>query len=294
MNAAVSPQFARSLCLLWVEPRHCKSGWKAATRGTEAARSEREKRAVAAGNACNMVCSRGGGVMIMSAARRPASSSDFRAQGRRRNDFLQIRSDCVGVDGVRGQPSPRARAGKSLNSGANPGSKYLPGQHGPAATVRPAGPAISQRNNSSNRAINSRCSPTRADSSREVALPDPYTVCLNQLAVSRQFAPLAGKITVGTVDPKAIELFGISSRPTATEKTLITRWAEWKSRCQAIGVANFRKPTPAEWFAYNRWGLPATLSLVHQLVAGQLTYGQFNYRRAMNEVARQRYMAANR
>ena len=123
---------------------------------------------------------------------------------------------------------------------------------------------------------------------------DPYSLCSKQLAASRQFVPLAGKITVGAVDPHASELFGISSRPTTTEKTLITRWAAWKSRCQAIGVANFRKPTAAEWHSYNRWGLPAMLSLVHQLVAGQLTYGQFNYRRAMNELARERYMAANR
>jgi hypothetical protein len=122
---------------------------------------------------------------------------------------------------------------------------------------------------------------------------DPYSLCSKQLAASRQFVPLAGKITVGAVDPKAIELFGISSRPTPTEKTLITRWAEWKSRCQAIGIANFRKPTAAEWLSYNRWGLPAMLSLVHQLVAGHLTYGQFNYKRAMNEIARERYMAAN-
>ena len=123
---------------------------------------------------------------------------------------------------------------------------------------------------------------------------DPYSVCLKQLAASQLFAPLAGKIAVGAVDPKAIELFGISSRPTATEKTLLTRWADWKGRCQAIGTANFRRPTPVESVAYTRWGFPSLLPLVHQLVAGQLTYGQFNYRRAMNEVARQRYMAANR
>jgi hypothetical protein len=121
-----------------------------------------------------------------------------------------------------------------------------------------------------------------------------YDLCWKQLAASRQFVPLAGKIAVGTVDPKAIELFGISSRPTATEKTLITRWAEWRNRCQAIGIANFPKPTAAKLYAYNRWGLPATLSLVHQLVGGQLTYGQFNYRRAMNELTRERYVAANR
>jgi hypothetical protein len=121
-----------------------------------------------------------------------------------------------------------------------------------------------------------------------------YDLCYNQFVASRQFVPLAGKITVGTVDPKAIGLFGISSRPTATEKTLIRRWAEWRSRCQAIGIAMSPKPTAAKLFAYNRWGFPVTQSLVHQLVGGQLTYGQFNYRRAMNELARERYLAANR
>lgn len=126
------------------------------------------------------------------------------------------------------------------------------------------------------------------------SVSDPYSLCLKQLAASRQFVPLADKISVGAVDLKAIQLFGISSRPTATEKTLITRWAEWKGRCQAIGIANFRRPTPVETLAYNRWGFPSLLPLVHQLVAGQLTYGQFNYRRAMNEVARERYVAANK
>lgn len=121
-----------------------------------------------------------------------------------------------------------------------------------------------------------------------------YAMCWNRLVTSRVFAPLAAKISLGTADPQAIRLFDNASRPTAREKTLIMRWAEERRHCQAIGIANFRKPTPAEWLAYNRWGLPALLSLVHQLVAGQLTYGQFNYRRAMNQLSSEHYLAANR
>jgi hypothetical protein len=45
---------------------------------------------------------------------------------------------------------------------------------------------------------------------------------------------------------------------------------------------------------YNRWGFPAMLSLVHQLLTGQLTYGQFNYRRAMNSLSSQHYLAAHK
>ncbi|HVH88060.1 MAG TPA: hypothetical protein VM912_15140 [Terriglobales bacterium] len=123
---------------------------------------------------------------------------------------------------------------------------------------------------------------------------DPYPLCIKQLAASPRFAPLAGKISLGSTDPQAIQLFDNHSRPTATEKILIMRWAEGKRHCQAIGISNFRKPTPREWLAYNRWGFPALLSLIHQLVAGQLTYGQFNYRRAMNQLSSDHYLAANR
>lgn len=119
-------------------------------------------------------------------------------------------------------------------------------------------------------------------------------MCLNRVGTSRVLAPLAGKITLGSTDPQAIQLFDNPSRPTATEKTLIMRWAEERRHCQAIGIAEFPRPTPAELLGYNRWGFPALLSLTHQLVAGQLTYGQFNYRRAMNQLSLDHYRAANR
>ena len=123
---------------------------------------------------------------------------------------------------------------------------------------------------------------------------DPYLLCIKQLAASPRFAPLATKISLGSTDPQAIQLFDNRSRPTASERILITRWAEGKRHCQAIGIANFRRPTPTELLAYNRWGFPALLSLINQLVAGQLTYGQFNYRRAMNQLSSDHFLAANR
>ena len=121
-----------------------------------------------------------------------------------------------------------------------------------------------------------------------------FQMCLNRVVTSRAFAPLTGKIALGSTDPQAIQLFNNHSRPTATEKTLIMRWAEERRHCQAIGIAEFRRPTSAELLGYNRWGFPTLLSLVRQLVAGQLTYGQFNYRRAMNQLSLDHYRAANR
>lgn len=124
--------------------------------------------------------------------------------------------------------------------------------------------------------------------------PYPAAICNQQLAASTQFSPLAGKITLGSADPRAIELFGNPSRPTATEKALIARWAEGKRHCAAVWYSSSPRPTPAQRVADSRWGYPVLLSLIHQLIAGQLTYGQFSYRRAMNQVSIDRYMAAHR
>lgn len=122
----------------------------------------------------------------------------------------------------------------------------------------------------------------------------PGQLCTRRLAASPQFAPLAGKMSLGMGDPQAIQLFGNPSRPTATEKALIMRWAEGKRHCYAVWYSGPPSPTPAERIANSRWGFPALLSLVHQLLAGQLTYGQFNYRRAMNQLSTDHYLAANR
>ena len=121
----------------------------------------------------------------------------------------------------------------------------------------------------------------------------PSQLCVKRLATSPQFAPLAGKMALGGADPRAIELFGNPSRPTATEKALIIRWAEGKRHCYAVTRSSALQ-TKAQMIADSRWGFPALLPLVHQLLAGQLTYGQFSYRRAMNQLSIDRYVAANR
>jgi hypothetical protein len=121
----------------------------------------------------------------------------------------------------------------------------------------------------------------------------PYALCVKQLAASPQFAPLAGKMALARPDPQAIELFGNPSRPTATEKALIMRWSEGRSHCWAV-LRSTAPPTRVQLIGYNRWGWPATLVFVHQLLAGQLTFGQFSYRRAMNELSLDRFLAANR
>ena len=122
----------------------------------------------------------------------------------------------------------------------------------------------------------------------------PGQVCIRQLAASAQFAPLAGKMSLGSGDPQAIQLFGNASRPSAAEKVLITRWAEGKRRCSAVWHSSPPRPTQAQLIADRRWGYPALASLVRQLLLGQLSYGQFNYRRAMNQLSMDHYLAGRR
>lgn len=122
----------------------------------------------------------------------------------------------------------------------------------------------------------------------------PAQLCNMRLATSPQFAPLSGKMSLGSGDPQAIQLFGVASRPTPAERILITRWAEGKRHCSAVWHSSPPLPTRAQQIADSRWGYPVLLSLVRQLLSGQLTYGQFNYRRAMNQVSMDRYFATNR
>ena len=122
----------------------------------------------------------------------------------------------------------------------------------------------------------------------------PGQLCVQRLAASPQFAPLASKMTLAGGDPRAIQLFDNPSRPTASEKALIMRWAEGKRHCSAVRRSSPPRPTQAELIADSRWGSQALDLLVRQLLAGKLTYGQFAYRRAMNELSVEHYIAANR
>lgn len=122
----------------------------------------------------------------------------------------------------------------------------------------------------------------------------PVQLCRRRLAASPRFGPLAGKMALGPADPQAIQLFANSSRPTPSEKALILKWVEGSRHCHAIWRSSAPGPTQAQLIADSRWGLTAMLSLTHQLLAGQLTYGQFSYRRAMNQLSMDRFFAANR
>ena len=116
--------------------------------------------------------------------------------------------------------------------------------------------------------------------------------CYRRIAVSREFAPLAGRLAVGYVNPQAIQLFDVPSKPGAAEKLLLQRWLGARRHCKAIWDAE--DLPQAQRLAEAKWGYLALVRLTSQLMAGQVTYGQFNYRRAMNSVAWTNFVNAAR
>jgi hypothetical protein len=128
-------------------------------------------------------------------------------------------------------------------------------------------------------------------SSQSSGGPDPYgyAKCVRHVADIRALAPIAGKITLGRADPTAVELFDDHSKPTAAEKILLAKWDAAHRYCDSLVPDDPKIQTPPVVFSHSHWGFPATHALLTQLMNGQITFGQFNYQRAMNDRASRRY-----
>jgi hypothetical protein len=117
----------------------------------------------------------------------------------------------------------------------------------------------------------------------------PWAECQNHVVGMRALAPIAGKTTLGPADPARVELFDDQSKPTAAEKILLAKWDEARRYCWSLWQEDPRDQTATARYMDSHWGYPAFHALITQLMNGQITFGQFNYQRAMNERARQRY-----
>jgi hypothetical protein len=111
--------------------------------------------------------------------------------------------------------------------------------------------------------------------------------CNSALARNRDLAPLASKVNLGHVDEQSSPLFDIRSGPTASEKPLLRSWLAGRRACTA-GLWN---GTGFRGYANSRWGPDVTNAMIVQLIAGKLSYGQFNRQRAANYIAYARYLA---
>lgn len=115
--------------------------------------------------------------------------------------------------------------------------------------------------------------------------------CFSHIGEMRALAPIAGKIGLGSADLTArVDLFDDQTKPTAAEKILLAKWDEARRYCDSLAMQEDpSRQTPEYHYAHSQWGFPATHALLTKLLNGQLTYGQFNYQRAMNANAMRRY-----
>jgi hypothetical protein len=97
--------------------------------------------------------------------------------------------------------------------------------------------------------------------------------CAGALAHDRGLAPL--------VD--------IRSGPTASEKPLLRSWLAGRRAC----TAGLSQGTGVRGYANSRWGSDVTNAMIVQLIAGGLSYGQFNRQRAANYSAYARYLTTH-
>jgi hypothetical protein len=113
--------------------------------------------------------------------------------------------------------------------------------------------------------------------------------CAGALAHDRGLAPLASKVSLGRVDERPSPLFDIRSGPTASEKPLLRSWLAGRRAC----TAGLSQGTGVRGYANSRWGSDVTNAMIVQLIAGGLSYGQFNRQRAANYSAYARYLTTH-
>jgi hypothetical protein len=99
--------------------------------------------------------------------------------------------------------------------------------------------------------------------------------CIRMLDRLPALAPLRGLVELGlnNRDPR---YFTIPRRPTAAEKPVLLRWASARRQCPLI---TFQTATLTR---ANMTVTGITIRLIGQLAQGLMTYGEFNYKRALN------------
>ena len=106
--------------------------------------------------------------------------------------------------------------------------------------------------------------------------------CLDMLERSASLAPLRGLVELGTNkrDPR---YYTIDRRPTAAERPVLIRWLAARRRC---GITQF---STASLSRANAIVTQRLWEMIGSLSRGLMTYGDFNYKRALNTESFLRY-----
>jgi hypothetical protein len=111
--------------------------------------------------------------------------------------------------------------------------------------------------------------------------------CFLTMSRLSSLAALRGLVELGT-DTQDPRYFTISRHPTATESTALMRWRADRQHCN-----QYTSHTNAAVQQADLRAGQITNNMIVALAQGQMTYGEFNYRRAQNTAALHQFMATH-
>jgi hypothetical protein len=119
-----------------------------------------------------------------------------------------------------------------------------------------------------------------ASAHAQTSADDPTIQCLGALATHPDVAPLADKLgSLTAANKQTIAQLADSSKPTESEKAMISAWGTQRMACMEQGTrfrAQYAPPGMGAAFEDNQRRI---ISLLAKLYSGELTYGQFNQAR---------------
>jgi hypothetical protein len=106
---------------------------------------------------------------------------------------------------------------------------------------------------------------------------DPH--CFERLVGLPVFAPIAHKVDLAPPNLQPKPLLQITAKPTAAEGQLLMKWLNARQSCVKANVSTWDESSPAQYSMYQKvTGIVD--GMIPKLAAGQLTYGEFNSKRA--------------
>lgn len=122
--------------------------------------------------------------------------------------------------------------------------------------------------------------------------PNPGVECIAAIAASNEFDAIKGKMALGSVDDQTLEILANVKKPTKTEKAQIARWVARRQSCMDASLDWYRSYFGLEIAELVSSTFKANLSIIADLYAGKLTYGDCAKQRArVDAEARERLVA---
>ena len=123
---------------------------------------------------------------------------------------------------------------------------------------------------------------------------DPSGECFNGLENNPELQAIKGKVALGTIDGQTLEMLASDKRPNSVEKNAISKWDTLRQPCNKVSQDWWNSRVPQNVAVIISKVQSEFKSLLADLYAGRITYGQFAKNRlAISEKAKVEAVNAN-